>query len=66
MKKEDNPHKTIPFNEFHGTPGRIPIDKLRASSPAAYGFEVRTSEFPNLLKLLQATEFIGYDFPHFF
>jgi len=26
-----------------GTPGRIPIDKLRASSHAAYGFEDQDS-----------------------
>jgi len=34
--------------------------------PAAYGFEVRTSDFPNLLKLLQQTEIVYYIFPRFF
>jgi len=34
--------------------------------PAAYGFVVRASEFPNPLKLLQAVEIVTYDFPHFF
>jgi len=31
MKKEDNPHRTTPFNEFYVTLGRIrtPLEKQR-------------------------------------
>ena len=34
--------------------------------PAAYGFEDRASEFLNLLKLLQATEIVIFNFLHLF
>jgi hypothetical protein len=48
---------------------RTPLEKQRDfadAQPAAYGFEVRTSEFPNPLKLLQAIEIVKFNFPHFF
>jgi hypothetical protein len=44
LKKQVVASLRLHLLKFYGTPGRIPIDKLRTSSPAAYGFEVQESE----------------------
>jgi hypothetical protein len=41
LKKQVVASLRLHLLKFYGTPGRIPIDKLRTSSPAAYGFEVQ-------------------------
>jgi hypothetical protein len=56
-------NKKSPGNYCPGCKSVVPRDRIELPTR---GFSVTTSEFPNLLKLLQATEIVIFNFLHLF